>query len=167
MTEKTPAPATRRISRKKKVAVATVALIGVGGAAFAYWTAGGSGDGTANAASDSSPVTIVQTSTITPIAPGEEQSLSGTIDNPNTVAAEVNGFTASISSVTGGTDGTADTDGCNPSDFTILGATVDGPIQALANDTTSWSGPSLKLLDTGVNQDACKGAVVHIHYAVN
>ncbi|MCW2709925.1 MAG: hypothetical protein JWP24_119, partial [Marmoricola sp.] len=36
MTEKTPAPAKRRFSRKKKVAVATVALIGVGGAAFAY-----------------------------------------------------------------------------------------------------------------------------------
>ncbi|MCW2808847.1 MAG: hypothetical protein JWQ93_2802 [Marmoricola sp.] len=164
MTEKTPAPAKRRISRKKKVAVATVALIGVGGAAFAYWTAGGAGNDSASTATASQAVIIRQTSSVADIAPAETRSLSGTIDNPNAGQAYVTSITASIASVVDPTTGDPVT-GCDKNDFVIGG--LSGPYTAESGNTTPWSGLTITFTDTGVSQDACKGAKVNIAYVAS
>jgi hypothetical protein len=166
MTKKSPAPAKRRISRKKKVAVATVALIGVGGAAFAYWTAGGGGTGSAGAASSIADVEILQTGTPTGMGPGvAAQDLKGTIKNDNTGPAHVNSITADISRVTSRTTGTT-ADGCDSSDFHINNPTTIA-YDAAADDTTEWSGPSIEFVNKISNQDACKNVTVTIAYTVS
>ena len=151
---------------KKKIAVLTVGFVLVGGgAAFAYWTAGGSGTGSASTASSVANVTVVQTSTISGMAPGDSpQALSGTFTNPNTSPVYVTRVTASIASVTVG--GVAAV-GCDATDYTLTGAAMDVNAEVSPDDTTPWSGATIQFKNKATNQDACKGATVNLAYTVS
>ena len=66
------------------IMIAAVTVLAGGGAAFAYWTAGGSGTGTASTSAATTGVTAVQTSTVTAMQPGDSaQTLAGNFTNPN------------------------------------------------------------------------------------
>jgi len=149
-----------RISKKKVVAVLTGAAVVIAGAglAYAYWTNSGSGTGTA-ATGSNSPITVNQTSTVSGLAPGlPAQSLAGNFDNSNTSPVYVTAVTATVT----GTD----TVGCGATDYTIAGT---APVAAQVPPGTSvgaWTGLTIQFNNKpGVNQDACKNAVVAIAYA--
>lgn len=134
-----------------------VALVSAG-VAFAYWTNSGTGTGTA-ATGTNAAITVNQTSTVTNMGPGvAPQALSGNFDNSNSGPVYVAAVTATVT----GTDKT----GCGPSDYTIAGtATVNAQVPA-GTGVGSWSGLTIAFNNkAGVNQDACKGAVVTIAYA--
>ena len=79
------------------IIVAAVTVLAGGGAAFAYWTAGGSGTGSASTTAATSGLTAVQTSTVTAMQPGDSaQTLSGNFTNPNSSPIYVSTVTASI-----------------------------------------------------------------------
>jgi hypothetical protein len=148
------------------------ALLGVGlalimaTAAFAYWTAGGSGSGTAQAGTTTG-LTVNQTSTLTAMYPGDSaQTLSGTFDNPNSGPIHVGTVTASISSVTKAGGAPAGT--CDATDFTLASAamTVNADVPA-GTGTGSWSGATIRFNNKATNQDACKGATVNLAYAIS
>jgi hypothetical protein len=148
------------------------ALLGVGlalimaTAAFAYWTAGGSGSGTAQAGTTTG-LTVNQTSTLTAMYPGDSaQTLSGTFDNPNSGPIHVGTVTASISSVTKAGGAPAGT--CDATDFTLASAavTVNADVPA-GTSTGSWSGATIRFNNKATNQDACKGATVNLAYAIS
>jgi hypothetical protein len=148
------------------------ALLGVGlalimaTAAFAYWTAGGSGSGTAEAGTTTG-LTVNQTSTLTAMYPGDSaQTLSGTFDNPNSGPIHVGTVTASISSVTKAGGAPAGT--CDATDFTLASAamTVNADVPA-GTGTGSWSGATIRFNNKATNQDACKGATVNLAYAIS
>jgi hypothetical protein len=147
-------------NHKKVAALGVIALLMAGGAAYAYWTNGGTGSGTA--ATDSSlPITVNQTSTITGLAPGATaQVLSGDFDNPNASAVLVAHVDATITSVTGGTGG------CAVGDYTLAGfpAVVGLPTVAPGSASGTWTGGTIQMVETGANQDNCQGATVHIDY---
>jgi len=154
---------------KKRIVIAALLLIALSavGGAIAYWTAGGSGTGTATAAAGTVNVTVVQTSVITPMYPGDTaQTLSGNFNNPNTGPVWVSTVTASIASVVkagGAPPGT-----CDATDFTLASATatVNAEIP-VGNAKGAWSGPTIKFNDkAGSNQDACKGATVNLAYSI-
>ena len=154
------------VSHKKKTALFVTAIVLlIGGVAFAYWTAGGSGTGTAQTGSNS-PITVVQTSTVSAMGPGDSaQTLSGTFDNGNSGPVYVGTVTASIDSVelATGVSGT-----CDATDFTLGNATmtVDDQVPA-GNGQGSWTGATIKFNNKAtVNQDACKGALVHLAYVI-
>ena len=153
---------------KKTLAVATAAaLLAVGGGtAYAYWTAGGSGSGT-SATGTNVPITAVQTSVLTPIAPGDsEQSLSGTFLNTNSGPVYVATVTASIASVVKFPNAAAGT--CDASDFTLTGAVMTVNKEALADDSSPWTGATLKFNNKAdANQDQCKLATVNIAYVIS
>jgi hypothetical protein len=142
------------------VAIALVAVIAVSGVAYAFWTAGGSGSGTATAG-DVSTLTVNQTNTITGLYPGgPAQTLTGNFNNPNAYSVMVGHVTATVGSVTGN-PGT-----CPLTDFVVGGtATVNALIPA-GNNQGAWTGLTIRLDETGVNQDGCKGATVHLTYSV-
>ncbi len=123
----------KRKSRKKFVWLFTaVLLLGVGGTAYAYWTAGGSGTGTATTGT-SSAVTVVQTSTVSNLQPGAAaQTLTGTFNNPNTGPVYVATVTASIDSVTKAVGAPAGT--CDATDYTLSNATMT----VAASTFTGW-----------------------------
>ena len=154
-------------SKKKKTAVATIALMMVtGGAAVAYWSVGGSGTGTAQTGS-TVDITVVQTSTVSGLAPGgSAQTLSGTFTNPNPGPVHVMTVTASIASITLAAGVPAGT--CDNTDFTLSNAamTVNAEIP---NGTAqgSWSGATIQFNNKATNQDGCKGATVNLAYTVN
>lgn len=146
-----------RVSRKKKVVVVTAAMVGIGGAAFAYWTTTGSGSGAATTGTTVA-VTVNQTSTVSGLRPGgAAQALSGTFDNPNSGPVYIGSVTAQVT----GTDKV----GCDATDYTVAGtATVNAQVAA-GTGVGSWSGLTIAFNNKpATNQDACKGATVNISY---
>ncbi len=158
---------THRHTRGRLAAV-VAAIFAIGTAAgivYGYWTAGGTGTGTA-AAGTLLDLTVNQTSVLAEMYPGDSaQTLSGTFDNPNSGPVLVTTVTASIASVTKapGTVGT-----CDATDFTLAGATTAVNTQVPAgNGVGSWSGPTIKFNNkAATNQDACKNATVHLSYSI-
>lgn len=145
---------------KKATAILTVALLTVAGGAYAYWTNTGSGSGTA-ATGSNAPVVVVQTSTVTGLAPGlGAQALSGKFNNPNGGPV----FVAAVSATVTGTDQT----GCDATDYIIAGtATVNAQIPAGTAQGT-WTGLTIQFNNKpATNQDACKDAIVTIGYTSN
>lgn len=157
---------TKNKKKKTLLVVATVLIVATGGAAFAYWTAGGSGTGTA-ATGSTSAITVVQTSTVTAMGPGDSaQTLSGNFNNPNAGPVFVGTVTASISSVTKAGGAPAGT--CDDTDYTLANAvmTVGAEVPA-GNAQGAWTGATIKFNNKPlVNQDACQGATVNLAYLV-
>lgn len=157
-----------RTFTKKSIAVATgtaVVLAG-SGIAYAYWTAGGSGTGSA-ATGTNVAITAVGTSTVTAMAPGDTaQSLNGTFLNTNTGPVYVSTVTASISSVV--KDGAAVAGVCDATDYTLANAVMTVNAEALANDTSTWTGATLKFNNkAGASQNQCKLATVNLAYVIS
>ena len=152
---------------KKKTVVLTLGLtlvVGGGGAAFAYWTAGGSGTGTATTDTTTKDIVVTQTTSVSGLYPGGPAvALAGTLTNPNSGKVQVAQVNATITAVS--SSGTTPT--CSPSDYQLNGfpVTVNAEVDPAA--TTAWSGASIQMLDTGNNQDGCKGATVTITYTSN
>jgi hypothetical protein len=156
-----------RKPNKKSAAimVAAIAVVAAGGAAFAYWTAGGSGTGTATTSAGSSNVTVVQTSTVTAMQPGDSaQALSGTFNNPNTGPAYVATVTAAIGSVTKDSGAVG---ACDATDYTLANAAMTVNAEVPADDTGVWSGATVKFNNKASNQNGCKGATVNLTYTVS
>ena len=153
----------RNIKRRTKIIGLTAALVLAGGAAFAYWTAGGSGTGTAATGTNAS-VTVVQTSSISDMYPGEgPRALSGNFNNPNpgntyVTAVSATGYTIDAPHVTAG---------CTVAQGNYtLGGTSNTPGDVPSgNGQGAWSGLTIQMNNLPTNQDACKGAVLTITYA--
>jgi hypothetical protein len=156
------------IGRRRMVATAaaTLALVTAGGAVYAYWTAGGTGTGTA-AVGTVANVTVNQATVVTAMYPGDSaQTLGGTFNNSNSGPVFVTTVTASISSVAKAGGAPAGT--CDATDFTLASATATVNAEVAAgNGVGAWTGPTIKFNDkAGANQDACKGATVTLGYAI-
>ena len=152
--------------RATKVIALTAALVVAGGAAFAWWTAGGSGTGSASTGTVNA-LTVVQTSTISGLAPGlPAQTLGGNFNNPNSGPVYVASVTASIASVTDA-GGNAIV-GCDTSDYTLANATMTVGAEVPSGTAKgSWTGATLAFNNKASNQDACKLAVVHLSYSAS
>jgi hypothetical protein len=156
----------RFLTHKWKVgAVLAVCLLAVASVAYAYWTTSGSGSGGATTAEPDAS-TINQTSTVDGLFPGgPAQALSGDFDNPNPGSIFVATINAEITAVSGPniTAGTP----CAAADYQLNGfpVTVNAEISS-GSGVGSWSGGSIKLLESGSNQNGCKAAAVTISYTV-
>ena len=148
------------------IMIAAVTVLAGGGAAFAYWTAGGSGTGTGTTAATTSNVTAVQTSTVSNLAPGATaQTLTGNFTNPNSGPVYVGTVTASISSVVKAGGAVAGV--CDATDYTLASAAMTVGAQVPAGAAQgAWTGATVQFNNKGTNQDQCKLATVNIAYAV-
>jgi hypothetical protein len=149
--------------RRRRIAILALLVVGVIAAtgAYAFWTLGGSGSGTAQTGT-ANDVTVNQTSTVSGLYPGgPAQGLSGNFDNPNANAVVVSNVAASVT-------GTSNA-GCGAGNFAIGGSSTigGGGVVPSGTGTGSWSGLTLQLLETGVNQDACKNVTVNIAYTAS
>lgn len=153
--------------RRGFVVLGVIAALVVAGAAIAYWTAGGSGDGTAATANPTDQLTVNQTAVLTNMYPGDSaQTLSGDFDNPTGNLVRVNTVTASIASVVKAAGAVAGT--CDAGDYILSSPvmTVNAEIPA-GSAKGAWSGATIQFRDkAATNQDACKGATVNLHYAI-
>jgi len=147
-----------------KVVAVAAALVVAGGAAFAYWTAGGSGTGAADTGT-SANVTIVQdTFPADALYPGGPAiALSGTFNNPNSGPVHVDQVTVAVDP----TWSVGTTLPCTADDFTLVQPTQTNA-DVLANDTSTWGGTaSIRMKNTSANQDNCKNVLPPLVYTSN
>ena len=156
-----------KTKRKTKVAALATALVVVaGGAAFAYWTSGGAGSGTADTGTVVG-VTIVQT----PVAAdalfpgGSPVTLSGTFTNTNSGPVYVAQVTVAV---TAGFSVQTDIakPACTSADFTLVQPTATNA-DVLVDDTSTWGGASIVMINRATNQDNCKDQTVPLTYTSN
>jgi hypothetical protein len=140
-------------------------LLGVG-SAFAYWTISGSGSGNGTTTAPST-VTVVQTSTVAGLYPGDTIALSGDFNNPNAGKVYITAVTATVGSFTSSAVNPA-LPPCTQDDFAITGTSnLPGEINA-GSGVGAWSGLSITLTDAGTNQDNCENlSTVPIVYAAS
>jgi hypothetical protein len=138
------------------VAVAAVAAVG----GYAFWTTGGTGTGSATVGTNAA-IVVKQTSTVAGLYPGgPAQALSGNFDNGNTSAVHVASVSGSVTATS--------VVGCDAADFVVTGspaANVQDVPSGLAQG--SWSGLTVSMTNTAVNQDLCKNATLTITYTSN
>ena len=154
------------LTKKRTTAIlAILGAVAAASAAIAYWTAGGSGTGSATTGTNVA-LTAVQTSTVTNMYPGDTaQTLSGNFNNPNASLSYVATVTASIASVTKATLAVAGT--CDASDYTLAATVMTVGADVLAGTAKgAWTGATIKFNNKGTNQDQCKGATVNLAYAI-
>ena len=157
----------KHLSKKRVVlaAIIAVALAIASGVAYAYWTSTGSGDGQASAAASIAGIKVNQTGTLSAMYPGDSpQTLSGNFTNSTSGPVYVGHVNVSILAVENpvGTPAV----GCSDTDFDLIGsAAVNAEVAVGSPATPTWSGPTIKFHNKAVNQDACKGATVILHYS--
>lgn len=148
--------------------MATFLVLAVAGAAFAYWTAGGSGTGSGSTGT-TVPLVAVQTSTVSLMGPGvAPQTLSGKFNNSNAGPVQVTSVTASLTGVTTDAAGLVPAVGCTTADYTLSGAVMTAVQQVPAGTAQgAWTGATVQFNNSLlVNQDACKNAYVQIGYSI-
>ncbi len=148
-------------NKKRAIIVAVVAVVALAAAigGYAYWTTTGSGSAAGNAATATSDLTI-NGSFPDGIYPGGNEPVSFSIVNPNPGSVQLG--TISLQSV--GID-SGHSPGCLPADFTMLDVLVNHLVTTGTHAITETG--SLVMADTGVSQDACKGATITLNLTSN
>lgn len=155
----------RRPTRRALVTTAVVSILFAGVAvANSHRTTDGPSRSTVPVASELA-LTPVQRTVLTPLLPGGvPQGLAGNFDNDSGSPIVVTDVTVSIDRVTKGIVDPAI--GCDSDDFTITDPVmVVGHPVASGLGVDDWAGATLAFDNRLVNQDACKGATVHLSYA--
>lgn len=151
------------------LAAAIVTVVGIG-TAYAFWTTGGDGSGSATTGSPTSNLTVTGSGPSGLVPNGPAQDLALHVVNPN-------GYTVSLKDNTVAIDtGTVKCDTTTVPDswFTIDSATITAENIVPANDgeddgeaDLTPSGVTLKMNDDpAVNQDVCQGAAVSFDLTV-
>jgi hypothetical protein len=152
-------------SRKRIAALGVVAAISVAAVAFAFWSSTGSGLGSASTG-DVTNLTVSIDSSPSDLYPGgDAQDVDWSVTNNDPGQESFSSADLTIESVTPAA--------CDASNFTVTdpsvtSVTLDGA--GGANDSASYTGTdagTIKLDETGVNQDDCKNATVDLKMTVN
>lgn len=151
----------KRITKRSSIiaAVTAVGVLAAGGVAFAFWTSSGTGSASAAIASSAGNLTVAQTGSITGLYPGgPAQDVSVIVTNPTSTDISLTDVAVTVS----GTEkplGTANA-ACTAANFTVADTVYAGEVIAAGTATAAIAPKTIRMVETGVNQDACKGAVV-------
>ena len=141
-------------------------------ATFGTSTIGSSRAFAASANCGSSPIVpagggkldISQTSTVTDMAPGiTPAALAGLVRNNGANPVYVTAVTVAIRSVTKSAGAGAGR--CSTADYVLIGAVMSVRQKVSAGSSVRFAGAQIGFADGERNQDACKGAIVHLHYS--
>ncbi len=186
----------KRFTFKKTavVSVASVAVLGISGVAYAYFTSTGQGTGSATTGTStaftvSAPAVtsgdLVPSSTI---GTGVKDTVSYTVTNPSAGNQYLSSVVISVGSSTGTSPSLVETNwtktvGANPAcsshDFSVGGSAVGDGITAGSGSFTIhpnvdltpgqvYSGTvTLQMIDNSANQDSCQAATVPLFIAAS
>ncbi len=142
------------------ITVATV--LGIGGVAFAYFTATGSGTG--SALTGSAVNETLSSAPITGVNPASgSQTILGSVSNTANANEYIGTVSVSISSVVENPTIQAlyPTYTCSAADYTVSGHAVN---QDVASGTSGLNFGTIAFNSTGVNQDACMNATINLSF---
>ena len=157
---------TRTLPRRKRTLITvaiTASLVLAGGtAAFAYWSAQGSGTSSATTAS-STAFTISSGKPAGALTPGgDSETVAFTVKNPGTATQQLSGLTVTVALA----DGSAwAVNGCSAADYQIDTLSFT-PGQIKGSETLSGTF-QLRMLNSNVSQDGCQGVTVPLYFAAN
>jgi hypothetical protein len=148
------------VARKRTVVLSAIAVLAIAGAAIAYWTTTGSGVGSAQTGTTSN-VIVHQVGSPTNLYPGgPTQPLDFNIENPGTVDQRVNQVTAVVTNTNAA--------GCANNNYTIAGSPkLTGDIITHGATSATYTGITIKMDETGVDQNACKNANLTIAFSAS
>lgn len=139
--------------RKRVLVLGIVASLAIAGAAFAYFTNSGSGTGSATVGT-SDAITLASDS-VGPLYPGgADAPVTVDITNPGSGAQYVGTVSGSV----------ADNGGCLGSWFEVDAAPYAASLAAGASDSAETL---VRMIDSGTNQDVCKGKTMTINWSSN
>ncbi|MDV8146965.1 hypothetical protein [Arthrobacter sp. B10-11] len=147
--------------RKKRIIITTAALVAIGGgAAFAYWSATGTGTGEASTGETVAFTVLSTPATGDALSPGGPvQTAAFTVTNGNTGTQNLASVTAEVANA----DGTEWTAGnCSAADFLVGSpAITTGQLAAgaVANGTVT-----IQMVNRNANQDDCQGVTVPLYF---
>ncbi len=162
-------------SSKKRVAaigaLTAVTLVG-GGMAYGYWTDSGEGGTTVTAGTSAGYTVTFGATTGGDLSPdGPTNSTSVTVANEGTGAQQISSVLVSVANV----DGSAWTDNsCSAADFSVNSETAGNAAEALpapvtlapkgsTGEATSALPVTIQMIDTGADQEDCKGVTVPLY----
>lgn len=145
-------------TKKRTVGViaAGALLVATAGGAYAYWTTTGAGTGTATTASENGTLTL-HGHLADGLAPGNSTEVTFTADNPGTSSLYVT--SVHLAAVTVDENHA----GCEVADFSMTDVSSGTRVLAETTGQALQGSGELVFADTGVNQDACKGAEITLH----
>ena len=149
-----------RFTRKKAFApLVALGVVAIAAIAFAFWTGSGSGSGGGEVGT-SGAVTL--TGSVAPgISPGTSEAVSFTAANPSDSPVQVT--SVQLVSVSADVGHAA----CETDDFSMVNVTQNHQVPAGATVEALPNNGSLVYANTGVNQDACKGATLTLTLTSN
>ncbi|MGA9761551.1 MAG: hypothetical protein WBQ14_03930 [Gaiellaceae bacterium] len=162
---------------KKRVALAAIVVVALAiasGVAYAYWTGGGSGTATASvAAGTPDTISVTQDGAPSGLYPGGPAlPIEFTITNTLGYDQTINSVAVSFGSpaISGG-----DGSDCTSSDFLlenqpvtlgdVTGVIPEGGSVHFTTGTADVILPTIKMVETGVNQNDCKNATVNLKFS--
>ncbi len=146
----------RNLMRKRiLVPVVAIAALALAGIAIAYFTASGTGSGTATVGRDAG-VAIENVTIADALSPGTASDVRFDVRNLSSTTD------VRIGSVVVDSIRTSDA-GCDPADFSFDAVSI-GTVSA--GGSVSATG-SLRMANTSANQDACQGATVDLNLKVD
>jgi len=152
--------------RRMRFTFVQIAVLVLSGAvvAFAYWTAGGTGDGEAQTGS-SVDFTIAADPAVGTIFPGGAgQTVDFTVTNPGPGILQLSDVTVILASATGVPwvpDG-----GCDIADYTASVTTQPVGVEIHAGISVHGQA-TVTLANTAVNQDACQGQAIPLYFTAS
>jgi hypothetical protein len=160
-------------TKKRALVVGVVASLAMAAGAYAYFTSTGTGSGSATVGTSTAWAITDNGTTGPALTPGglTEQTLAYRVTNPSSGQQNLAKVTVKVANA----DGTA-WDGfgtCSAADFSVNGAAAGASYDdvenagnlapsAFVNNTVT-----LKMVDTGANQDDCKNVTVPLYLAAS
>jgi hypothetical protein len=150
-------PVFRKLLKKRTALVlSAVAVLAVAGIAVAYWTTTGSGEGSGSVKTSNGTLTLHGTIT-NALTPGGSSPVSYSADNAGSSSLQVGTVKAIVS-----IDEEHANAGCKASDFSIAETAEGQVIPANSSGVALTHAGKIEMADTGVSQDACKGATISL-----
>ena len=164
-----------RIFKSKKVialilGTAVAAFLTVG--AYAYFTSTGNGSGSASVGTSTTWQVTTLSATGGPLTPGgPTESITYNVKNTSSGSQSLANVAISVANANG--SAWTAVSGCSASDFSIDGAAAGlsfndtGQAGDLAPGATATGSITLQMVETGSNQDGCKGATVPLYLSAS
>ncbi len=172
-----------RLSKKQIAVLTTAAVIGIAGAAFAYFSTSGTGSGTATVGTGSS-LTVTGTSAST-LYPGTNSTVSFTVNNPSSGHQRLGSITlTAVHACTGASStwngsscsnsGTEQTT-CESSDTAASSTSDNFSMPVVASNTDFGPGNGQTVTQTGTlamnnlssSQNSCQGASLTLTFTTS
>ncbi len=138
---------------RRVAAIAVAACLTGAGAAYGYWTTTGAGTGTATVAAANGTV-VLHGVAAAALAPGGSTSVTFAADNPGSSSLQVTRIHLE------GVSADPAHSGCVAADFTMPDVVTNTRVPAASSGYALAGSGTLQMADTGVSQDACKGATL-------